>query len=76
MARIARIDTLPILHLRIEGHSEELLLSELGLSLAASDSQIKAAVARHLERSSDSLDDYVVVRHDQTIVVRPEAIYG
>ena len=76
MSLVAPIDRQPMLHLRLDGRSAELPLAALGLSLAASDSQIKHAVARHLDRPAEALDDHVLVRHDHTIVLRPEAIYG
>ncbi|MBX5450371.1 hypothetical protein [Thermogemmatispora sp.] len=65
-----------LLHLRYAGRSEELLLSKLGLSWQASDAEIKEAVARHLDVACDRLASYVVVRTNQAIIVRPEALYG
>jgi hypothetical protein len=65
-----------MLHLRIAGHSAELPLVTLGLSLDATDTQVKHAVGRYLDLSEGVLDSYVVARHAHTIVVRPEAVYG
>jgi hypothetical protein len=65
-----------MLHLRIAGHSAELPLATLGLSLDATDAQVKLAVGRYLDLSEGTLADYVVVRHAHTIVIRPEAVYG
>ncbi len=64
------------LHVRCEGRSDELTLGVLGLDRQASDESIKRAVAVHYERPVHDFDDYVLVRYDQAVVLRPEAIYG
>jgi hypothetical protein len=65
-----------MLYLRIAGHSAELPLSTLGLSLDATDTQVKLAVGRYLDLSEGVLADYVVARYVHTIVIRPQAVYG
>lgn len=65
-----------VLHLRFAGRSDALPLAALGLNPQSSDSQIKQALAKHLDRPIEALAGYVVVRHSATVVVRPEAIYG
>lgn len=63
-------------HVRFAGRSEELTLATLNLTDNASDTQIKRAVARHFDLSPTYLDELVVVRTSNAIIVRPEAIYG
>jgi len=63
-------------HVRFDGRSEELTLVVLGLNSDATDAQIKRAVVRHFDLPASHLDTYVIVRTDQAIIVRPEAIYG
>ena len=63
-------------HVRFDGRSEELTLVVLGLNSDANDAQIKRAVVRHFDLPAGHLDMYVIVRTDQAIIVRPEAIYG
>ncbi len=65
-----------ILHVRFDGRSEELSLAALALDRYATDGQIKQAVAAHFDRPAGSFDAYVVVRHSDAIVLRPEAVYG
>ena len=65
-----------MLHLRFNGRSEELSLAALGLTSEATDEQIRAALAAHLDCSPAALTNHVIVRHQTAIVVRPEAIYG
>lgn len=66
----------PTVHLRVNGRSDELTLSTLGLPASATDAQIKVAVARYLDLPATELADHVIVRTSQAIIVRPEAIYG
>ncbi len=63
-------------HVRFDGRSEELTLVELGLNSDATDAQLKRAVVRHFDLPTGHLDTYAIVRTDQAIIVRPEAIYG
>ena len=64
------------IHVRFDGRSEELSLAMLHLQSNASDIQVKWAVANHFDLPAHYLNDYVVVRNNQAIIVRPEAIYG
>ncbi len=65
-----------LLHIRFDGRSEELSLNALNLNRQATDDEIKQAVATHFERPTRYFQDYVIVRNSETIIVRPEAIYG
>jgi hypothetical protein len=64
------------LHVRFNGRSEDLRLGELGLQPDASDTQLIAALARRYECAESALEEYVIVREPQAIIVRPIAFYG
>ena len=64
------------LHVRFNGRSEDLDLAALGLGCDAGDSELRAALARRYDCPTDALDEYVIVREPQAIVVRPVAFYG
>jgi hypothetical protein len=59
------------LYIRLNGHSEELDLRELGLSPDASDTELRTALARHYECDRALLYDYLIVRQSQAIIVQP-----
>ncbi len=63
-------------HVRFDGRSEELTLAVLDLNDTATDAQIRQAIASHFDLSTQALDNHVIVRTNQAIIVRPEAIYG
>ncbi|GCE49159.1 hypothetical protein EI42_05539 [Thermosporothrix hazakensis] len=65
-----------LLHVRFNGRSEELSLAALHLGNQATDQEIKRAVTHYLDLPTHILDDYVIVRTDQAVIVRPEALYG
>ena len=65
-----------LLHVRFGGRSEELDLADLGLNAKASDAQVRAALAKRYDCRVADLNDYVIVREAEAIIVRPVAIYG
>ena len=65
-----------VVHVRVDGRSEELTLAMLDLNDNATNEQIKVALAGHFDLPVHSLDNHVVVRTSQAIIVRPEAMYG
>jgi hypothetical protein len=69
------IETMP-LHVRFNGRSEVLDFRALDLDQSASDNELRSALARHYDRGVAELDEYVIVREPQAIIVRPVAIYG
>lgn len=72
MALLARM-----LHIRFEGKSYDLLLSQLGVGAAANDHEVRQAVAAYLDVGLDRLDGYVVERHRTgNLTLRPEAVFG
>jgi len=64
------------IHVRVAGRSEELSMAALGLQANATDVQFKDTVGRYLDLPAHALDDYVVIRTSQAVIIRPEAIYG
>ena len=64
------------LHVRFDGRSEELTFARLHLTNDASDAQVKQAVTGHFDLPRDYFDDYVVVRTQNAVILRPEALYG
>jgi hypothetical protein len=66
-----------VVHVRLDGRSFDLPADRLGVSESATDEQVKAAVARHLEVPGNRLNDSVIDRHPNgNRTVRPEAIFG
>lgn len=64
------------LHVRFDGRSEELTFAQLYLESDASDAQIKQAVSGHFDLPREHFDDYVIVRTQTAVILRPEALYG
>ncbi len=62
------------IHVRFDGRSEELTMANLDSN--ATDMQIKRALTSHFDLPAHYLDNHIVVRTSQAIIVRPEAIYG
>jgi hypothetical protein len=65
-----------LLRLRLAGRDAALPLASLGLSVEATDAQIKGALATYLDRPVQTLHGHVVVRQPTEILVRPKALYG
>lgn len=66
-----------VLHLRFDGLSRDIELALLDLGVAASDSSIRAAVARFVDVPAADLSGYVVERHENgNLTLRPEAVFG
>ncbi len=66
-----------IAHIRFDGRSLDIPLSELGVADDANEPQIRRAVARHLEVSEERLRDHVLDRHETgNVTLRPEAVFG
>lgn len=64
------------LHVRYDGRSEELAFAQLHLESNASDTQIKQAVTSHFDLPRGHFDNYVIVRTQNAVILRPEALYG
>jgi hypothetical protein len=66
-----------VVHVRFDGRSLDIPLSDLDVGGASGDADIKGALAAHLEVPAAKLRDYVVDRHATgNLTVRPEAVFG
>jgi hypothetical protein len=66
-----------VVHVRFEGRSFDVTLSDLDIGLGCSDAEIKRAVAGYLETPESRLRDYVIDRHETgNLTVRPAAVFG
>jgi len=66
-----------VIHIRFEGKSHDIPVSECDIGQASSDKQVKEAVANFLEVEVDKLENYVVEHHENgNFSVRPEAVFG
>jgi hypothetical protein len=67
----------PQLHVRYEGRSWDLPLSDLDLGTNSSDEAIRKALAGYLAVKEASLRRYVIERHaNGNLTIRPEAVFG
>ena len=66
-----------VVHIRFEGRSRDIPLSDLDVGSLSGDGAIKQALARYLEVPEAKLRDYVIDRHETgNLTVRPEAVFG
>ena len=66
-----------LLHVRFEGRSLDVQLSDLDVGPASSDADVKRALAAYLDVPVDKFRHYVVDRHETgNLTVRPEAVFG
>ncbi len=64
-------------HVRFEGRSWDFEGSQLNISLASTDAEVRQAVARALEVPVAKLAVYVVERYaNGNITLRPQAVFG
>jgi hypothetical protein len=74
---IEPVHTRAVVHIRFDGRSLDIPLDDLDVGPRSADSEIKRALARHLEVPEGKLRDYVVDRHETgNLTVRPEAVFG
>ena len=74
---VSRIDSSPVLHIRFEGRSFDVPLSDLDVGVASNDAEVKWALAGYLNVPEVKFRDYVVDRHETgNLTVRPEAVFG
>jgi hypothetical protein len=74
---VARIDETPVLHIRFEGRSFDIPLSDLDVGPLSTDAEIKRSLAGYLNVAEAKLRDYVVDRHETgNLTVRPQAVFG
>ena len=66
-----------VLHIRYEGRSVDIPLSELDIGTGSSDNDEKRAVAIYLDIEVEKFNHYVIDRHDTgNLTLRPEAVFG
>jgi hypothetical protein len=74
---VAKINESPVLHIRFDGRSFDIPLSDLDVGLMSSDADVKRALAGYLNVPEAKFRDYTVDRHDTgNLTVRPEAVFG
>lgn len=74
---VARIKENPVLHIRFDGRSFDIPLSDLDIGSMSGDGEVKRALAGYLNVLEAKLRDYTVDRHDTgNMTVRPEAVFG
>jgi hypothetical protein len=67
----------PILHVRYNGRSVDLLLSDLDIGSFSDDQIIRRAVAEYLGIKFSVLQGYAVDRHPNgNLTIRPQAVFG
>ncbi len=67
----------PVLHIRFDGRSLDILLADLDVGALSADREVKQAVAAYLDVAVDKFRHYVVDRHNTgNLTIRPEAVFG
>lgn len=67
----------PKLHIRFEGRSLDIPLSDLDVGTLSADREIKQALAVYLDVAVGKFRNYVVDRHETgNLTIRPEAVFG
>lgn len=70
-------ELIAVAHIRFDGRSRDIPLSELDVGVHSADGDIKRVLAQCLEVPVARLNDYVVDRHENgNLTVRPEAVFG
>ncbi|MEM7624018.1 MAG: hypothetical protein AAF333_00165 [Planctomycetota bacterium] len=73
---VSNIDN-QVLHVRFEGRSVDIPLSDLDVGTLSQDQEIKNALAAYLDVPARKFGPYVVDRHQTgNLTVRPEAVFG
>lgn len=74
---VAKTNELPVLHIRFDGRSFDIPLSDLDIGSMSSNEEVKRALAGYLNVAEAKFRDYTVDRHDTgNLTVRPEAVFG
>ncbi len=74
---VARINEMPVLHIRFDGRSFDIPLADLDVGTMSNDGDVKGALAGYLNVPVEKFRDYTVDRHDTgNLTVRPEAVFG
>lgn len=72
------LTTEPQLHIRYEGQSIDLPLSDADLGDLSEDSEVREAAARYLDVPVDKFNAFNVDRNKETgdMTLRPQAVFG
>ena len=74
---VDRIHEPAVLHIRFDGRSFDIPLSDLDVGTMSSDADVKRTLAEYLNVPEAKLRFYVVDRHETgNLTVRPEAVFG
>ncbi len=74
---VAQANETPILHIRFDGRSFDIPLSDLDVGPVSNDAEVKRALSSYLNIPEAKLRDFVVDRHETgNLTVRPEAVFG
>jgi len=66
-----------MVHIRFEGRSYDIKISELGLEQSMNDSAIKQRLAQYFDVVINSFEYYIIDRRPNgDFIIRPEAVYG
>ena len=74
---VAGLNDAPVLHIRFEGRSFDIPLTDLDVGAMSTEADVKHALAEYLEVAEAKFRDYVVDRHENgNLTVRPQAVFG
>ena len=66
-----------VIHIRFEGKSHDIPVSEMDIGESSTDEQIKTAVAGFLQVEPSALENYVIAHHKNgNFTIRPEATFA
>lgn len=73
---VTRLDV-RVLHIRFEGRSFDVPLTDVDVGALSSDAEVKRGLAGYLNVPERKFQDYAVDRHETgNLTVRPEAVFG
>ena len=72
------VASIPMLHVRHDGGSHDVPLTELDLGDLSTDQQVREAAASHLGVPVAKLQNYAVDKNTETgdVTLRPQAVFG
>lgn len=72
-----RAPQIPVIHIRFDGRSFDIPLSDLDIGTASNDEVIKRMLGNYLEVSPSKFQHYVIDRHSTgNLTLRPQAVFG
>ncbi len=74
---VAHAENSPVLHIRFDGRSSDIPLSDLDVGAMSKEKEIKRSLATYLDVAENKFRNYVVDRHETgNLTLRPEAVFG